>query len=47
MLGDIPAVKIVVNIPEVCNEETIHRCIQIFSELVISVESTFRDICFK
>ena len=47
MLGDIPAEKMILNIPEVCNEETIHLCIQIFSKLVISVESTFRDICFK
>ena len=47
MLGDIPAEKKVLNIPEVRNEETIHLCIQIFSELVMSVQSLFRDICFK
>lgn len=47
MLDDMPAEKMVLNIPEVCNEETIHLYIQILSKLVISVESTFRDICFK
>lgn len=47
MLGDIPAEKMVLNIPEVCNEETVHLCIQIFSELAISVESTLKEIFFK